>query len=86
MLEESVTGTPRVARPYGDTDPIMVSDRRVYARGVAELFSSFGRANFRVDSLLEPTASAGSSPSQFWADSMKQVPATLILRGRKDGI
>jgi len=86
MLEESVTGTPRVSRPYGDTEPIMINDRRVYARGIAELFSSFGRANFRVDSLLEPAADPGSTPGQFWADSMKQVPATLILRGRKDGV
>jgi SAM-dependent methyltransferase len=86
MLEESVTGTPRVARPYGDDTPITVGDRRVRARGIADLFSSFARANFRVDSLLEPTSRRSSAPSQFWADSMSQVPATLILRGRKDGI
>jgi SAM-dependent methyltransferase len=86
MLEESVTGTPRVARPYGDPTPITVGEHRVRARGIAELFSSFGRANFRVDSLLEPESRRSSSPSQFWADSMTQVPATLILRGRKDGI
>jgi SAM-dependent methyltransferase len=86
MLEESVTGTPRVARPYGDHTPITVGERRVHARGIAELFSSFGRANFRVDSLLEPAASQGATPGEFWADSMTQVPATLILRGRKDGI
>ncbi|NCY15813.1 MAG: class I SAM-dependent methyltransferase [Actinobacteria bacterium] len=86
MLEESVTGTPRVARPYGDHTPLTVDDHRVHARGIAELFSSFGRANFRVDTLLEPVARQSATPSQFWAESMNQVPATIILRGRKDGI
>ena len=86
MLEESVSGTPRVTRPYGDSTPIRLGDSRIHARGIADLFSSFGRANFRVDSILEPQAEAGQSPDQFWVDSMTQVPATLILRGRKDGV
>lgn len=86
MLEESVTGTPRVARPYGDPRPIDVGGRAVQARGIADLFTSFGRANFRVDTILEPAAQPSSRPSAFWADSMNQVPATLILRGRKDGV
>lgn len=86
MLDESVQGAPRVSRSYGDQSPIRVGAQRVYARGIADLFSSFGRANFRIDSILEPSASVEGRHSPFWIDSMAKVPATLILRGRKDGI
>ena len=86
MLDESVQGAPRVSRSYGDQTAIRMSGQRVYARGIADLFSSFGRANFRVDSILEPMAAGDARRSPFWIDSMAKVPATLILRGRKDGI
>ena len=86
MLEESVSGTPRVARRYGDTAAIRIGETRIHARGIADLFGSFGRANFRVDSILEPRAEAATPPGPFWVESMAQVPATLILRGRKDGV
>ena len=79
-------GSPRVSRSYGDQTAIRTGTRRVYARGIADLFSSFGRANFRVDSILEPMANEDARRGSFWIDSMAKVPATLILRGRKDGI
>ncbi len=86
MLEESMQGSPRVSRSYGDQTAIRTGTQRIYARGIADLFSSFGRANFRVDSILEPMANADARRGSFWIDSMAKVPATLILRGRKDGV
>ena len=86
MLDDAVPGTPRVTRTYGEPSAIRIGETRVHPRGIAELFSAFGRANFRVDTLLEPVAEQRSTPSEFWAESMAKVPATLILRGRKDGV
>lgn len=86
MLDDSSTGAPRVVRPYGAGGPLRAGEVRVHPRGIAELFSAFGRANFRIDTVLEPAARSDVDPKGFWVDSMGQVPATLILRGRKDGV
>jgi len=55
-------------------------------RTVSALFTSLGRANFRVDALLEPQPAASGPRGSRWVDSMRYVPATLILRARKQGI
>ena len=72
-------------RPYADRSPISVGEERVHPRTIAEVFSSFARANFRVDSLLEPPVQH-DEPSPFWTETMSLVPATLVVRGRKDGV
>jgi ubiquinone/menaquinone biosynthesis C-methylase UbiE len=51
---------------------------------IGELFTSLLRANFRVDTMLEPTAlpdrnGIHSSPLRDW------VPSTLVVRARKEG-
>ena len=51
---------------------------------ISDLFTTLVRSNFRVDSILEPPADAGSagmhsSPLREW------VPGTLVLRARKEG-
>jgi SAM-dependent methyltransferase len=51
--------------PVGDDNPVTISD----------LFTSLTRANFRVDTVLEPEPQRGPS----W------VPPTLIVRARKVG-
>ena len=76
MLDHDPMGSPRLARRYGEVMPQDIDGVEVHARSVAELFSSFMRANFRVDALLEPDARSGRSI----------VPSTIILRGRKDGV
>jgi hypothetical protein len=58
----------------------------VYPRSIADVFSSFGRANFRVDALLEPIGEKSTQPSPFWAEAMRAVPPTLIMRGKKEGV
>lgn len=51
---------------------------------IGELFTSLLRANFRVDTMIEPTAlpdrnGIHSSPLRDW------VPSTLVVRARKEG-
>lgn len=74
---------------YFEADPVPweaagASGEEVH-RTVHDVFTSFGRANFRVDTLLEPKPAPGPR-SPFWVDAMARVPATLIIRARKEGI
>lgn len=85
VLDESEPGPPRVVRAYADRRPLSVDGIRVFPRTVADVASSFARANFRVDTLLEPPVDH-DEPSPFWTETMTLVPATLVVRGRKDGI
>jgi ubiquinone/menaquinone biosynthesis C-methylase UbiE len=55
-------------------------------RTVNQLFTSLGRANFRVDTVLEPEPPTNGRRSPAWHDHMRFVPATLILRARKQGL
>ena len=55
-------------------------------RTIGQLFTALGRANFRVDTLLEPEPPASGRRSPAWHDHMRYVPGTLILRARKQGI
>ena len=60
-----------------------VTDR---LRTLAEVFVSLTRANFRVDTLLEPEPVSSPDRGRGWAEVMAWVPPTLILRARKEGI
>ena len=77
---EDPAGTIR--RSYWDPAP--VGD--AIPRTISALFTSLGRANFRVDALLEPEPAAAAPRSGGWTPLMAQVPATLILRARRQGI
>ena len=76
MLDHDPASSARLARRYGEDTPRDVDGVEIHARSIAELFGSFSRANFRVDSLLEPEARSGRAT----------VPSTVIMRGRKDGV
>ena len=58
----------------------------VVPRTIGQLFTSLGRANFRVDTLLEPEPSGTGRRSAAWNDHMRYVPSTLVLRARKQGL
>ncbi|MEZ5177431.1 MAG: methyltransferase domain-containing protein [Acidimicrobiales bacterium] len=81
---DPLRGPPlRPVRPLTwDLGPDVVTD---HPRTVGELFTALNRASFLVDQLLEPTAPARGSRSGGFADAMTSVPATLVLRGRKQG-
>jgi SAM-dependent methyltransferase len=55
-------------------------------RTISQLFTSLSRANFRVDTLLEPEPPAHGPRSGGWTDAMAYLPATLIVRARKQGL
>jgi hypothetical protein len=76
MLDHEPATAPRIARRYGENTPQDIDGVEVQAHSIAALFSSFARANFRVDALLEPDARSGRGI----------VPSTVIMRGRKDGV
>ncbi len=55
------------------------------ARTIASVFTSLTRANFRVDTILEPEPDRAGPRSKQWSEAMAWVPATLIIRARKEG-
>ncbi len=77
----------QVRRSAFDEEPFAHDDPRhgTRVRSVGTLFTELGRAGFRVDQVLEP-APVGAGGGQHWTPSMAKVPATLILRARKEGI
>lgn len=72
----------RVRRSYWDSAPIGDD----VPRTISALFTSLGRANFRVDAVLEPQPATTGPRGSGWTDAMRYLPATLIIRARKQGI
>ena len=89
MIEPTASDPLRIARAYDDTTPRTweLNDRDVvdHPRTFAEIFTQFQRANFRIDQVIEPTASATSGRDGHFAEAMRTVPATLLVRARKQG-
>jgi SAM-dependent methyltransferase len=78
-----------VRRSYWDDSPISADEDRGVTdvpRTISALFVSLGRANFRVDTLLEPEPTPRGPRSRRWNDLMTLLPSTLIVRARKLGI
>ena len=67
--------------PYAHDDP----RHGTHARSTGALFTELTRAGFRVDHVLEP-APTGAAHGPHWSPAMEKVPATLVLRARKEGI
>lgn len=90
LLDPQAEDPLRVARSYWDRSPRAWSTDDAagaeHPRTLSELFTSLGRANFRVDTILEPEPAADGVHSRYWTSSMQWVPATLIMRARKEGI
>ena len=89
MLDPDSDEPPAVVRPYFDraARAWALADQQgdEHPRTISDLFTSLTRANFRVDTLLEPEP-AGGRASPHWTEAMRWAPATLILRARKEGI
>lgn len=73
MIDPGSADPLRIGRSWFDQSPT-----------VAELFTLLTRNNYRVDVLAEPRA--GKEHDAGWADVLVQVPPTMILRARKEGI
>ncbi len=56
---------------------------------VSELFTSLIRANFRVDSIVEPEAASSATSSRstsvHFSELVHWVPSSLVIRARKEG-
>lgn len=78
----------RIRRSAFDVTPFGPGDPRAgtYARSFGALFTELGRAGFRVDQVLEPAPATAGARSPHWSSAMERVPATLIIRARKEGI
>jgi SAM-dependent methyltransferase len=80
---------PALRRPYWDRTAHKWTDGGEAGQDhpvtISELFTSLTRANFRVDTVLEPEPVHGRARSRWWQGSMAWVPATLIVRARKVG-
>jgi SAM-dependent methyltransferase len=79
----------RVRRTYWDASPRVwdVDGRRGsdHPHTVSEIFTQLTRSNFRVDTLLEPEPSHERRHSEYFTEVMKWIPATLLVRARKEG-
>lgn len=52
---------------------------------VSDLFTGLCRANFRVDTVLEPEPTTDGHRTPHWRDAYRWVPRTLVIRARKEG-
>jgi ubiquinone/menaquinone biosynthesis C-methylase UbiE len=81
---------PTVRRSYFDRTPISwVAESESGAdqpMTISDLFTSLSRANFRVDTILEPEPARASTRGRHWTPAMRWIPSTLIVRARKLGI
>jgi ubiquinone/menaquinone biosynthesis C-methylase UbiE len=88
LLDPTAPDPLRVVRAYDDATPrtweLAGRDVVDHPRTFAELFTTLQRAKFRVDQVIEPTAS-GTARDVTSADVMRSVPATWVLRVRKQG-
>lgn len=89
MLEPTGADPLRIVRAYDDAsvrtwelDGREVTD---HPRTFSDLFTTLARANFRIDQVIEPTASGPTGRNPNYAEVMRTVPATLLLRARKQG-
>ncbi len=87
---DTTTEPPAFERPYFDRAPrpwtLGDQSGREYPSTIGDLFTSLTRANFRVDAVLEPEPPKHVRRSPYWTDAMRWLPATLIVRARKQGI
>ncbi|MBI2705919.1 MAG: methyltransferase domain-containing protein [Actinobacteria bacterium] len=90
MLDPSAPDPLKLARTYWDLSPRPWATEQTagydHPRTISDIFTSLQRANFRVDTILEPEPAADAVHSPYWSTTMAWVPATLLVRARKEGI
>ncbi len=87
---DPLTDPPVLKRRYFDRTPITWWHEKEsgtdHPSTISDLFTSLSRANFRVDTILEPEPSRAQVRGRHWTEAMRWVPSTLIVRARKLGI
>jgi SAM-dependent methyltransferase len=83
LVRAAGDGSIRVDRPFTATNPIGEGATLTYPHQFGDVHTSLTRANFRVDTVLEPEA----DPRGNWRTAITGwIPSTLVLRARKEGI
>lgn len=89
MLDPLADDPLRIVRAYDDPTPKRWSsgegDTVDQPRTISAIFTGLIRNNFKVDTLLEPTAPIAGPRSRWFTDVMRHVPATILIRARKQG-
>jgi SAM-dependent methyltransferase len=90
LVEPAGTDPMRIRRTYWDPSPRPweVDHRRGddYPHTISSIFTQLARANFRVDTLLEPEPDPDGRHGEYHTEVMRWVPATRLVRARKEGI
>ncbi len=72
-----------VRRSYFEGSPTNVveggEEITIRPRSLSEVFTSMGRAGFRVEAIAEPEPTGGAEPRPM-------LPATVVWRARKEGV
>lgn len=86
LLDPGADDPLQIRRSAFEEAPWAPDDPRegTIARSTGTLFTELGRAGFRVDHVLEPAPVDRGGP--HWSPAMQKVPATLVLRVRKEGL
>jgi SAM-dependent methyltransferase len=89
MIDDDAQPPLLVRRSYFDRSPIDYMWNGIaftdYHHTFGDLFTALTRASFAIDTVLEPEPTSGGPRSQFWRDTFRYVPRTLIIRARKQG-
>ncbi len=80
-----------VRRSYWDRQPIAWTwhdgiPLTEYQHTIADLYGGLQRANFAVDTILEPEPATTGPRSMHWHEANRLVPVTLVMRARKVGL
>lgn len=90
LFDPAAADPVRVARSYFDRTPQPWTAGDVsgadHPRTISDIFTGLMRANFRVDTLLEPAVTPDAVRSAYFSPIMNWVPATLVIRARKEGL
>jgi SAM-dependent methyltransferase len=89
LIDPASNDPMRIRRTYWDGAPrpfeVDGQPAADYPRTVSAVFTGLSRSNFKVDTLLE-LEPGGEKHSPYYSEPMRWVPATLIMRGKKEGI
>lgn len=90
MTQLEADGALRMVRTAFDSEPVRWRSGDVAGttqpHRISDVFTLLTRANFRVDTLVEPRPERpGPQGSRTWSAQAEWVPTTVVLRGRKQG-
>jgi ubiquinone/menaquinone biosynthesis C-methylase UbiE len=89
MFDDDADEPLLVRRSYFDRSPTDFTWAGIeftsYHHPFAELYTHLVRASYKVDLILEPEPVSGVPRSQWWRETFRMIPRTLIVRARKEG-